>query len=86
VIRRLGRASGDQHMTKEDDYRRHAAETMELVNKATTSSDKRRLLQLVERWLNLADRAHQAARDRLASVRMHPLMRSRLEHERRDAD
>jgi hypothetical protein len=50
-------------MTREDDYRRHAAETMDLVQKAGSSFDKRRLLQLAERWLNLADRAHRTARE-----------------------
>ena len=73
-------------MTKEDDYRRHAAETMGLVQKAVSSSDKRRLLQLAERWLNLADRAHRAAREGITKVRLHPLIRSKLDEDRRKAD
>ena len=72
-------------MTKEDDYRRHAAETMDLVQKATSSSDRRRLLQLAERWLILADRAHQVARERLAKVRLHPLIRSKLDDDARSS-
>lgn len=35
-------------MTKEDDYRRNAAETVELANHAVTSADKGRLLRLAE--------------------------------------
>jgi len=73
-------------MTKEDDFRKHAAETMDLAQKATSSTDKRRLLALAERWLDLADRAHQAARERIAKVRLHPLIRSKLGDERHESD
>jgi hypothetical protein len=73
-------------MTKEDDFRKHAAETMDLAQKAGSSADKRRLLALAERWLDLADRAHQAARQGIARVRLHPLVRSKLGDGRRESE
>jgi hypothetical protein len=52
-------------MSKEDDYRRNAADAVELANRAASSSDKSRLLALAEGWLDLADRAHRRLRGRL---------------------
>ena len=49
-------------MSKEDDYRHNAAETVELANKATTTADKGRLLCLAEKWLDLADRTRRPTR------------------------
>ena len=49
-------------MSKEDDYRRHAADTLNLAQRATSSSDKTRLLHMADAWLDLADRAHKVAR------------------------
>jgi hypothetical protein len=66
-------------MTKEDDYRRSAAETLELASRAWTSRDKGRLLSLAEKWLDLAERAHQIACDRIGKVRqLHPLVRAKI--------
>jgi hypothetical protein len=48
-------------MTKQDEYRRNAAQTIELASRATSSVDKRHLLGLAERWLDLADRAQRQA-------------------------
>jgi len=45
-------------MTKEDDYRRNAADAMALARRAGTSGDKGRLLALAEKWLDLAEQAH----------------------------
>ena len=50
------RTNGEEPMTKEDDYRQSAAETMELAGRAPIS-DKGRLLALAEAWLDLAERA-----------------------------
>jgi hypothetical protein len=47
-------------MTKEDDYRQNAADTVDLARRAGTSTDKGRLLALAEKWLDLAERAHLA--------------------------
>jgi hypothetical protein len=48
-------------MTREDEYRRNAADTVDLAHRAGTSSDKGRLLALAEKWLDLAERAHRIA-------------------------
>jgi hypothetical protein len=66
-------------MTKEDDYRRNAAETLELASRAHSARDKGRLLSLTERWLDLAERAHEVARKGIGKVReMHPLVRAKI--------
>src|SRR3984893_9779377 len=52
---------GDGPMAKEDDYRRYAAETIDLASRANSTSDKGRLLAMAEAWLDLADRAHRLA-------------------------
>ena len=44
-------------MDKEQDYRVTAAEIVDLSHKATTALDKRRLLRLAEKWLDLAERS-----------------------------
>lgn len=43
-------------MGKEQDYRLTAAEMVDRAHKATTAIDKRRLLGLAEKWLDLAER------------------------------
>jgi hypothetical protein len=48
-------------MTKEDEYRQNAADTVQLAQRASSSSDKGRLLRLAEAWLDLAERAHTMA-------------------------
>jgi hypothetical protein len=50
-------------MNKEDDYRRNAADTVQLAQRASSSEDKGRLLKLAEAWLDLADRARSTAND-----------------------
>ena len=69
-------------MTKETEYRADAANSIELANSASSMSDKGRLLELAEKWLNLADRAHRL-RCRFAPARwQHPLLRSKLGDEK----
>jgi len=66
-------------VTKEDDYRRNAAESIELANRAVAIQDKGRQLRLAENWLDLADRAHRLSRARPRSAgREHPLLREKL--------
>ncbi|HEY1748724.1 MAG TPA: hypothetical protein VGG11_18405 [Xanthobacteraceae bacterium] len=76
-------------MTKEDDYKLSAAETIGLANRAATSADKGHLLDLAEKWLGLADRA-QAARlrreRRKSALGEHPLLRRKLGPDRREAE
>ena len=65
-------------MTKEDDYRRNAAETVELASRAGNSADKGHLLALAEKWLDLAERAHKLTRRLSGTHRNHPLVDARL--------
>jgi hypothetical protein len=69
-------------MTKEDDYRKNAAETVELAHRAASSRDKARLLHLAEAWLDLADRAYRSVGQRLNQVREHPLLTAKLGRDR----
>ena len=61
-------------MTKENDYRANAAETVELANRASTSADKGRLLRLAEMWLDLADHAAKLTRRFGPKRPEHPLV------------
>jgi hypothetical protein len=56
-------------MSKEDDYRKNAADAVQLANRAASTPDKSRLLALAERWLDLADRAHRRVRAHAAGSR-----------------
>jgi hypothetical protein len=81
-LRALGKA-----MSKEDEYRKNAAETVGLASRASTTQDKGRLLAMAEAWLDLADRAHRAASHQTRKAREIPaLLRSRLTRAHRDAD
>lgn len=62
-------------MGKEQDYRLTAAEIVDLAHKATTALDKRRLLRLAEKWLDLAERSERLAAQPQALIGEHPLVR-----------
>jgi hypothetical protein len=64
-------------MSKEVDYRRNAAESIELAHRAVTSLDKSRLLSLAEKWIDLADRTQRLARH-ARGIREHPLVKDRF--------
>jgi hypothetical protein len=66
-------------MTKADDYRHSAAETMQLARRVASSEDKGRLLKLAERWMDLADRARRVAYRRRSPNETHPLVREKLD-------
>jgi hypothetical protein len=55
-------------MTKEDDHRKHAADLLQMAQRAATSADKSRLLQMAESWLDLADRAGKRSGERAGSA------------------
>jgi len=65
-------------MTKEADYRSNAAEMIQLAQRASLNADKRRLLNMAEAWLDLADRAQAMRRSRKPSV-LHPLVREKID-------
>lgn len=48
-------------MSKEADYRKSAAQSMELASHSATLADRYRLFALAGRWLDLAERAHRLA-------------------------
>jgi hypothetical protein len=52
-------------MTKEDEYRRNAAQSLELAKRSSSTASKDYFLRLAEAWLDLADRA----RRRIPKVR-----------------
>jgi hypothetical protein len=66
-------------MNKEDDYRRNAADTMQLAQRASSSEDKGRLLTLAEAWLDLADRARRTAKRLRRPSVLHPLIQKKLD-------
>ena len=73
-------------MSKADDYRQNAAETVELANKAATTGDKGRLLRLAQKWIDLADRAHRLTRRSRRPSPEHPLVTKRLGSDRSEAE
>lgn len=73
-------------MAKEDDYRRYAAETIDLASRANSTSDKGRLLAMAEAWLDLADRAHRLARHHVGRLKEYPFLSSKLGNEPQEAE
>jgi hypothetical protein len=61
-------------VSKVDEYRRRAAETIELADKATTPVDKGRLLTLAGKWLDLADHTHRRTKPQSRQIGEHPLV------------
>jgi hypothetical protein len=65
-------------MTKEDDYLDNAADAVRLAQHAYSSSDKTRLIELAEAWVDLAEKAHEAARRPRRPTILHPLVQKKL--------
>jgi hypothetical protein len=66
-------------MTKEEDYRKNASDTLLLVQRVSSNEDKRRLLKLAEGWLDLAERAASAVRRLRKPTVVHPLLRDKFD-------
>jgi hypothetical protein len=49
-------------MAKEDDYRKYAAYTLDLASRASSNTDKLRLLVMAEAWLDMAVCTYRVAR------------------------
>ena len=64
-------------MGLEEEYRKHAADSLDLANRQTTSADKSRLLLMAEAWLDMADRIAKRFKARAATVE-HPLIEKAL--------
>jgi hypothetical protein len=56
-------------MSKEADYRLNAATMLRFAECAATGAGKTQLLILAEAWLDLADRAHRIAKQRLSACK-----------------
>jgi hypothetical protein len=66
-------------MSKENECRSYAAKTMDLAQRASSTTDRRRLLLMTEAWLDLADRVRRAASHQVRTIRdPHPLVHARL--------
>jgi hypothetical protein len=60
-------------MSKRDEYLDKAAQTLELATRASSSSERSRLLRLADKWLDLADRNQ--LKNSAPQVDEHPLVR-----------
>jgi hypothetical protein len=75
-------------VSKDEDYRNNAFDTLKLAERASSLADKLRLLQLAEGWMNLADRAQgltRRFRNPSAPPEVHPLIESTLKDPREEA-
>ena len=64
-------------MSKEQEYLAHAADSLELAERATLPDDRRRLFRLAEAWLDLADRIRSRA-SHPRKAQDHPLVKAKL--------
>jgi hypothetical protein len=64
-------------MSKEREYRAHAAACVNLANKATNDNDRKHLLAMTEAWLELADRVQRPVHEPDANL-LHPALRTKL--------
>jgi hypothetical protein len=75
--------TGNGLVSKNEDYRKNAFDTLKLVERARSLGDRLRLLRLAEAWVNLADRAEEIARQfrkTPLSSELHPLIRKRMKN------
>jgi hypothetical protein len=73
-------------VTREDDYRRFAAQTLELASRTPDLKDKSHLLAMTEAWLNLADKIARLVSRPKVRIGEHPAVSARLGPEQREAD
>lgn len=71
-------------MGMEEEYRQHAADSLDLANRQTTAADKSRLLLMAEAWLDMADRLARRLKRR-ATVE-HPLVEKALGPDQRSPE
>ena len=72
-------------MSKQEDYRKHAAFTLDVATRATSNTDRLRLLLMAESWLDLAERCRQWTRDH-PSLEQHPLVIAKLGDDQQEAE
>jgi hypothetical protein len=64
-------------MSKEREYRAHAAACINLANEATNDDDRKHLLAMTEAWLGLADRVQRGVLEPDADL-LHPALRAKF--------
>jgi hypothetical protein len=62
-------------MSKEDDYLDNAAQTLNLASHSSKLAHRCHLLDLAEKWVELADRSYRQAEHRAGPLEEHPLVR-----------
>ena len=65
-------------MTNQDDYRKHAAQLVDLARRSDCTADKGRLLAMAEAWLDLADRGRRLVDRQRHRLDQHPLITSKV--------
>jgi len=65
---------GDNPMSKRDDYLDNAAQTLNLANHVSKLAKRFHLLDLVEKWLELADRSNRQSKISADTREEHPLV------------
>ena len=66
-------------MSKDEEYRVNAMNTLWLAERAGSAADRVRLLELAESWMVLADRAQLHAQRARRRNDVHPLIRQKLD-------
>ena len=69
---------GDQVMANEEEYILNGLDSVKLADRATSSRDKLRLLQLAEGWLDLANRVRRRG-PTARKMPEHPLLKAKLD-------
>jgi hypothetical protein len=62
-------------MAKHEDCLNHAAQSLELAGQTSDSAQWSNLLDLAEKWLELADRRYRAPKHSAGGLSEHPLVR-----------
>lgn len=72
-------------MGLEDEYRKHAADSLDMASRQSSAADKSRLLLMAEAWLDMAERIGKRLKKGAATVE-HPLIEETLGPDRRGAE
>jgi hypothetical protein len=62
-------------MSKRDDYLDNAAQTLNLASNVSKLAQRFHLLDLAEKWVQLADRSHRQAEHSAGPLEEHPLVK-----------
>jgi len=59
---------------------------VDLAQRASSNTDKGKLLEMAQAWLDLADRAHKVAKSHVRKLAEHPLIRARFGSDQAEAE